>query len=261
MRACRGTVYFLVVCAWSRYGLAVFAFLSLHPPRPHSILVKDSVPLGNGQVLRQLLTTDVSSVVDMAMSEYMPILDRPLFILDLWDSMERAVYRAFIGMGFYLRAEIGKNGFDHVVYCVLDECGKKSGSLLGVAEISLQSYGSQAPMFPIPRQLKELLCGSRLIPYVSNVLVSPTCRRKGIGSALMSACEETARVWGYPKVCLHVEPDTSRDAISLYERRGYELITEHSTSPSDSSSTALWYMRKYVKYRELTSLGDSDLKR
>lgn len=41
-------------------------------------------------------------------------------------------------------------------------------------------------------------------PVVSNLAVDPRARRCGIGSALMDACEDTAKKWGFDEVILQV---------------------------------------------------------
>ena len=96
-----------------------------------------------------------------------------------------------------------KPGERHALFVA---CESKTGKVLGVAEIDdMPSRDRNAT----PR------------PYMFNVAVKPQCRRKGIASALVLACENIARAWGKTHVYLKVR-DNSGTAISMYEKLGYE---------------------------------------
>ncbi|KAJ8605185.1 hypothetical protein CTAYLR_000389 [Chrysophaeum taylorii] len=61
-------------------------------------------------------------------------------------------------------------------------------------------------------------------PYLSNLCVSPRCRRRGIAGTLLSAAEFVAgALWGYDSIFLHVHK-SNRPALDLYSREGYTPI-------------------------------------
>lgn len=59
-------------------------------------------------------------------------------------------------------------------------------------------------------------------PYISNLAVSKNYRRRGIGSQLLTKCEQIALDWGYQETRLHVL-DKNNSAKKLYNRNGYEI--------------------------------------
>ena len=56
--------------------------------------------------------------------------------------------------------------------------------------------------------------------YVSNMAVDSNHRRLGIGSALLSRCERTARALGHTTLWLHIDSDNT-PAADFYRARGY----------------------------------------
>ncbi|MEB3273686.1 MAG: GNAT family N-acetyltransferase [Prochlorothrix sp.] len=60
-------------------------------------------------------------------------------------------------------------------------------------------------------------------PYVSNLAVSPTARRRGIARHLLQMGEQTARHWGFSKLYLHVLENNSQ-ARQLYAEAGYRQV-------------------------------------
>jgi ribosomal protein S18 acetylase RimI-like enzyme len=59
-------------------------------------------------------------------------------------------------------------------------------------------------------------------PYISNLAVSPSYRRKGIARKLLFSCEQTALKWGFPDIGLHVL-DNNIQAKQLYFSSGYKV--------------------------------------
>lgn len=55
---------------------------------------------------------------------------------------------------------------------------------------------------------------------IYSVAVSPACRGRGVGEALLAAAEEAARTRGRSTMRLEVRPDNAA-AIRLYEKHGY----------------------------------------
>lgn len=59
-------------------------------------------------------------------------------------------------------------------------------------------------------------------PYISNLAVAEKFRRLGVGSQLLSACEQSALDWGYHETRLHVL-DRNESAKQLYCKNGYQI--------------------------------------
>ena len=59
-------------------------------------------------------------------------------------------------------------------------------------------------------------------PYISNLAVKHDYRCLGIGSQLLTKCEEIALDWGYMETRLHVL-DRNESAKRLYCRNGYQI--------------------------------------
>jgi ribosomal protein S18 acetylase RimI-like enzyme len=58
--------------------------------------------------------------------------------------------------------------------------------------------------------------------WVYTVAVKPSCRRRGIGAALMARVEEGLRALGCPKLNLQVRT-SNRQAVAFYEKLGYAV--------------------------------------
>ena len=56
---------------------------------------------------------------------------------------------------------------------------------------------------------------------LANIAVSPDCRGKGVGKALMESMHEKAKALGAERMLLEVRV-SNQPAISLYEKYGYE---------------------------------------
>jgi ribosomal protein S18 acetylase RimI-like enzyme len=59
-------------------------------------------------------------------------------------------------------------------------------------------------------------------PYISNLAVVEDYRRLGVGSQLLTACEQAALDWGYRETRLHVL-DCNESAKQLYCQNGYQI--------------------------------------
>ncbi len=65
--------------------------------------------------------------------------------------------------------------------------------------IGRRGWCSQRPFFLVPC-LKLMAWPGPVLPYISNVLVHPQVRRRGLANRLMLRCEEQAREWGFGQV-------------------------------------------------------------
>lgn len=81
--------------------------------------------------------------------------------------------------------------------------------LAGTVEIALRSPSSWQPH-------------SSQYPYISNLAVSTSCRRRGVAKQLLLACERTAVEWGFQDLYLHVL-ENNYQARQLYLKTGYQL--------------------------------------
>lgn len=64
--------------------------------------------------------------------------------------------------------------------------------------------------------------GNSRFPYLSNLAVSNVHRRQGVAQKLLNHCENIARDWGCPQICLHVLEDNP-SARNLYLKSGYRV--------------------------------------
>lgn len=71
-------------------------------------------------------------------------------------------------------------------------------------------------------------------PYISNLAVHRDFRRLGIGSQLLSKCEQIALEWGYQETRLHVL-DNNDSAKQLYCNNGYQI------SQIEANWANLWF--------------------
>jgi ribosomal protein S18 acetylase RimI-like enzyme len=89
--------------------------------------------------------------------------------------------------------------------------------LVGTVELALRSSSWQ------PRASQY--------PYISNLAVSQSCRRQGVGRQLLLACEQMALEWGYSDLYLHVL-ENNHQARQLYLKAGYQLRQAESDCSS-----------------------------
>jgi ribosomal protein S18 acetylase RimI-like enzyme len=84
-----------------------------------------------------------------------------------------------------------------------------SEELAGTVEIALRS--------PYSWQSR-----SSQYPYISNLAVKTSSRRRGVARQLLLACERTALEWGYSDLYLHVL-ENNHHARQLYLKTGYQV--------------------------------------
>jgi ribosomal protein S18 acetylase RimI-like enzyme len=65
------------------------------------------------------------------------------------------------------------------------------------------------------------------ILYITEVAVSPTARKKGIGGKIMQSIDELAKIRGVETLYLHVDVENS-NALSLYDRAGFQKVSPSS---------------------------------
>jgi ribosomal protein S18 acetylase RimI-like enzyme len=62
------------------------------------------------------------------------------------------------------------------------------------------------------------------VPLVMDVWVAPNLRRRGIGSRMIRALEDSARQRGFPCVYIQVQAEKNPRAVELYKRLGYQTL-------------------------------------
>ena len=93
--------------------------------------------------------------------------------------------------------------------CFVAKLAEDSDSkVVGTIEIALRSL--------------SLWSNLRQYPYISNLAVHHDFRRLGIGSQLLTQCEQIALNWGYQETRLHVL-DSNTSAKQLYCNNNYQI--------------------------------------
>lgn len=64
------------------------------------------------------------------------------------------------------------------------------------------------------------------LPEVVQIFTDPAQRGRGIGAALLAACEESLRAAGERAYCIHTHRDDNAAGIRFYEREGFSLVGE-----------------------------------
>ena len=170
---------------------------------------------GSYVVEENFQTKDKQNVVIAAMNEE-DCVDATKLIMSLFFKVRPIDYLA----KDRLEAEQSERVFNGLKEGVLESndrlliVAKIGGRLVGVAEVSLpggKRFGAESLQ---PRAPDDF-------PYVSDVAVAPPARGKGIGRALLNACESAMVRQGLEKIYLHVKVD-NEEGQALFERSGYE---------------------------------------
>jgi GNAT superfamily N-acetyltransferase len=64
------------------------------------------------------------------------------------------------------------------------------------------------------------------VPDLNDLYVHPDWRSQGIGTQILSVCEQIVSAAGYTKLGLAVNPDLNPRAYLLYQRLGYYAISQ-----------------------------------
>lgn len=173
----------------------------------------------------------------MRIAKGFDIADRPAIAALYWEAFGQKLGRALGPRDRALRFIEGVLSPDHAV-CAWDEDGRLlgvagfktyQGSLVGgdFADMA-RVYGRLGALW----RLGLLALLSRDTDNVrflmDGIFVAPWARGRGVGTRLLDAIAEEARLRGYREVRLDVVEDNTR-ARALYERKGYRAVARHST--------------------------------
>lgn len=117
-------------------------------------------------------------------------------------------------LGIYedLRNRLRSTSPHHICLVAIDPtatCTSAVEDLAGTVEMSLRSTDLWQ-------------CNGSGYPYLSNLVVRTTHRRRGVARQLLLNCERVALSWGYQDLYLHVL-ENNHQARQLYFKLGYRL--------------------------------------
>ena len=98
---------------------------------------------------------------------------------------------------------------NHTDRAATEDIGSAGNDLAGSIEMALRSTDSWSR-------------NDCRYPYLSNLAVHPTRRRRGVARQLLLKCEQVALSWGYQDIYLHVL-ENNHQARQLYFKMGYRL--------------------------------------
>eukprot|EP00227_Mantoniella_beaufortii_P013310 CAMPEP_0197605154 /NCGR_PEP_ID=MMETSP1326-20131121/42576_1 /TAXON_ID=1155430 /ORGANISM="Genus nov. species nov., Strain RCC2288" /LENGTH=301 /DNA_ID=CAMNT_0043172909 /DNA_START=13 /DNA_END=918 /DNA_ORIENTATION=+ len=130
---------------------------------------------------------------------------------------------------------------------------KVAGRLVGVAEVSLpgaKRFGAENVLPVAPNDL----------PYISDVAVSPNQRGRGVGKALLRACEAAMVSKGYSRMYLHTKLDNEAAQV-MFGKAGYKEpaevtagLTEEQRAERSNSGEGVGAMMLKLRLKEPGSM-------
>ena len=123
----------------------------------------------------------------------------------------------------------------HAIGAATGDVGRAGNDLAGSVEMALRSTDAWSRD------------GCRY-PYLSNLAVHPSRRRRGVAKQLLLKCEQIALSWGYQGIYLHVL-ENNHQARQLYFKLGYRL---HQVD-SNWSTWLLGRPRQLFLHKQLTA--------
>jgi ribosomal protein S18 acetylase RimI-like enzyme len=122
-----------------------------------------------------------------------------------------------LGIHQDLRSRLKTRSPDYVCLVAITDKGEDKEQIVGTIEINLR-----APNFWLYSHKKSTY------PYISNLAVSSSCRRRGVARQLLTRCDCIALGWGCQQLNLHVL-DNNHRAQKLYYGSGYQLDRTESS--------------------------------
>mmetsp|Transcript_30510 Transcript_30510/g.29145 ORF Transcript_30510/g.29145 Transcript_30510/m.29145 type:complete len:262 (-) Transcript_30510:91-876(-) len=127
-----------------------------------------------------------------------------------------------------------------MAHSVIGMRSAQSNQLQGFVDLSVQTTsGSLAALDPKTLSQRKKIYGERnLEPYLCNLFISPSYRKRGLAKQLIMACEQRSIEWGYRKLNLHCETKEI-PALSLYLKNRFEIM-----NTVDEKKEILWMSKK-----------------
>lgn len=126
------------------------------------------------------------------------------------------------------------NVMGHQIFCLKEN----ADNIIAFVDLSLQTTdGSLDTLKRTTLRYRQQKYKNSLEPYVCNLLVKPTHRKRGMATMIISHCETVAASWGHSYLNLHVERDEMA-ALSLYLKAGF--------LPQKTNDPAVFFMRKKI---------------
>jgi ribosomal protein S18 acetylase RimI-like enzyme len=107
-----------------------------------------------------------------------------------------------------IRNRLNSRSTDYSCLVAMKTTKDGDGEIVGTAEVGIRSSSF-------------LSTSDFKYPYISNLAVKTSCRRQGIARQLLIKCEQTALLWGFSEICLHVL-ENNHQAKQLYFTNGYK---------------------------------------
>ncbi|KAG8469927.1 hypothetical protein KFE25_006382 [Diacronema lutheri] len=92
---------------------------------------------------------------------------------------------------------------------------------------------------------KQPAVAQERVAVLSNLVVEPRARRRGIARKLVRKCEDEVRAWGFDKLYLKVEAPNS-PARKLYEKLGYRTVMIDSSAQIPTATNNVFKRVQWV---------------
>lgn len=180
-------------------------------------------------VIRRAVPTDtpaMSSIVREAFRGPWSLGDGPLVWAE--QASVEADLRTKIAARLRKQAKLEAVGQTQMDEVLLVACDGDEGEMLGCADLRVEWFDVESRKRAKPPSPRDMFLspeeeGDRVQrPYLCNLAVSPVARRRGIGAALVRACEEQSVSWGYEELFLEVV-ESNEGALAFYRALDYSL--------------------------------------
>jgi ribosomal protein S18 acetylase RimI-like enzyme len=196
-------------------------------PRPaasESITITRALPDADDLLCRSLSELAVNAFYGSSSAWDGPVasIQRSLLVNDVLDDVRSR-------LSFYEEARCRQLPFAGAVFLVED---METNAIIGFADVGMTLYNARKRTFRLPRApegppaatlQQQPHLSSR--PYISNLAVDESWRKRGVGRRLMEACEAEAARWGEESVWLEVSLSNGA-ARSFYDSLGYTMVDE-----------------------------------
>ena len=138
-----------------------------------------------------------------------------------------------------------KKGLNHAMFVAIDD-DKNVDNFIDIKDgiVAFMEVGMLPSPIPITKQWE----GNNIetysdVPYIGNLIVSPSSRRKRIGEKLIRIALKVTEKWGFEHLWLAVDIDNI-NALNLYKKVGFEVVLDERDLISRPNRVARIYMRK-----------------